>query len=237
MKLTVLGNNGPYPRLGGACSGYLLSSDSGKTNLIIDFGTGCLANLPKHIHYTEISAIVLSHLHFDHMSDMLPLQYAMQFNPTASPIPVYAPDEPAPVRALLNAGCFDPKTICDFSIGEMSITVYPVRHPVPTYAIRVECDDRVFCYTGDSNTLENLDRFLCDCDLLLADAGLAEEHWTEKAPHFSASACGRLARDARAAHLLLTHLNPRYTEETLIREAKTEFDSVDFTEIGKTYSV
>ena len=29
MKLTILGNNGPYPCAGGACSGYLLSSDSG----------------------------------------------------------------------------------------------------------------------------------------------------------------------------------------------------------------
>ena len=24
MKLTILGNNGPYPAAGGACSGYLL---------------------------------------------------------------------------------------------------------------------------------------------------------------------------------------------------------------------
>ena len=45
MKLTVLGNNGPYPAAGGACSGYLLSSDSKHTNVLIECGCGTLANL------------------------------------------------------------------------------------------------------------------------------------------------------------------------------------------------
>ncbi|MDF2532829.1 MAG: hypothetical protein K0Q65_2410, partial [Clostridia bacterium] len=30
MKLTVLGNYGPYPKAGCACSGFLLTSDSAK---------------------------------------------------------------------------------------------------------------------------------------------------------------------------------------------------------------
>lgn len=237
MKLTILGNNGPYPRVGGACSGYILSSDSGKTNIVIDFGTGCLANLPRHLAYSDIDAIVLSHLHFDHMSDMLPLQYALQFNPPKAPIPVYAPDAPAAIRELLNAACFAPRTIGEFSIGEMTVTVYPVRHPLPTYAVRVACDGKVFCYTGDSNTLEGLEVFLSDCDLLLADAGLSTEHWTEQSPHFSAKACGKLAADANAKRLLLTHINPRYSAEELLCEAQAEFNAVACTEIGSSYNI
>ena len=33
MKLTVLGNTGPYPQAGGACSGYLL--ENGPADLVI----------------------------------------------------------------------------------------------------------------------------------------------------------------------------------------------------------
>lgn len=36
MKLTVLGNNGPYPAPGCACSGYSLQSDSGATSILLD---------------------------------------------------------------------------------------------------------------------------------------------------------------------------------------------------------
>ena len=45
MKLTILGNNGAYPRANGACSGYLLTSDSGDTRILIDCGTGVLNRL------------------------------------------------------------------------------------------------------------------------------------------------------------------------------------------------
>ena len=51
MKLTILGNNGPYPCASGACSGYLLSSDSGATNVLIDCGAGVLANLARALFW------------------------------------------------------------------------------------------------------------------------------------------------------------------------------------------
>ena len=59
MKLTILGNNGPYPSAGGACSGYLLCSDT--TRVLIDCGSGTLANLPRHIAWAELDAVIYSH--------------------------------------------------------------------------------------------------------------------------------------------------------------------------------
>ena len=43
MKLTILGNNGPFPAAGGACSGYLLQH--GEHCVQLDMGTGVLARL------------------------------------------------------------------------------------------------------------------------------------------------------------------------------------------------
>ena len=62
MKLTVLGINGPFPAPGGACSGYLLTSDSGKTKVLIECGAGILGRMERFVDLHELSGIVLSHL-------------------------------------------------------------------------------------------------------------------------------------------------------------------------------
>ena len=134
MKLTILGNNGPYPGPGGACSAYLLSSDT--TNVLIECGTGALANLSRYIDWDQLDAVVLSHLHFDHMSDMLPMQYALQFHPHTGGLKVYAPKTPETVRALLNVPCYDAADIQDVQIGDIHFSFTPVRHPVECYALR-----------------------------------------------------------------------------------------------------
>ena len=237
MKLTILGNNGPYPCAGGACSGYLLSSDSGRTKLLIDCGTGTLANLSKHLAWDALDAVILSHLHFDHMSDMLPMQYALQFHSRAEALPVYAPLTPAPVRALLEVPAYALHPMEDAQIGEFSVRFFPGRHPVQSFAMRIACDGAAFVYTGDTNEIEGLDRFAEHADLLLADAGLSSADWKQAAPHLSAAGCGRLARCAGVKRLLLTHLNPKYAHATLESEARAEFDHAEIAEIGAEYAI
>lgn len=237
MKLTILGNNGPYPCAGGACSGYLLRSDSGRTSLLIDCGTGVLASFSKVLDWDMLDAVILSHLHFDHMSDMLPMQYALQFHPRAEALPVYAPLTPAPVRALLEVPAYALHPMEDAQIGEFSVRFFPGRHPVQSFAMRIACDGAAFVYTGDTNEIEGLDRFAEHADLLLADAGLSSADWKQAAPHLSAAGCGRLARCAGVKRLLLTHLNPKYAHATLESEARAEFDHAEIAEIGAEYAI
>ena len=237
MKLTILGNNGPYPAPGGACSGYLLESDSGNTTILIDCGAGVLANLMGAGALDRLDAVVLSHLHFDHMSDMLPMQYAIQFHPRKHPLPVYAPGTPEMPRALLDCGCYDLWSCEDVTIGEMRVSFNPARHPVETKAIAVVCDDARFVFTGDSNTDALLELFCEDADLLLADAGHSEADWKPTAPHFSAALCGKLAKDTHARRLLLTHFNPKYDPDDLLNEARQHFAKAELAKIGEVYYI
>lgn len=237
MKLTVLGNNGPYPEQNGACSSYLLESDSGNTRILIDCGTGSLANLRGICTPDKLDAVILSHLHYDHMSDILPMQYALQFAPQREPLPVYAPKTPVQVRALLDAPCYAVKDIEDMTIGEIRITFFAARHPVETFAVRAEGDGSVFVFTGDTNETAGLADFCGNADLLLADAGLSEENWHDKAPHLSAARCGKLASEAGARRLLLTHFNPKYTIPSLVSEASAYFRDTCAAEIGKEYTI
>src|SRR4029453_1592114 len=67
MRLTVLGCAGSFPGPGPACSAYLVEADGFR--LMLDFGTGSLSALQRYASLTSVDAILLSHLHLDHMVD------------------------------------------------------------------------------------------------------------------------------------------------------------------------
>jgi ribonuclease BN (tRNA processing enzyme) len=77
VKITVLGCSGSYPGKGGACSGYLV--DDGTTRLWIDAGSGTLANLQHHVDMADVDALVLSHEHPDHWSDLEGFHNVLRF--------------------------------------------------------------------------------------------------------------------------------------------------------------
>lgn len=104
LSLTVLGRSGPYAEAGGACSGYLVTA--GDTRVLVDCGNGITGNLLQVCSLAELDAIVLSHLHPDHVSDLYVLRYGFHYQlmkgvRTKGPIPVYAPREPAEEFARL----------------------------------------------------------------------------------------------------------------------------------------
>ena len=234
MLLTILGCSGPYPAQGGACSGYLLESNSGKTRLLIDCGSGVLSRLPDP---ASLSGAVLTHLHYDHMSDMLPLQYYLQFHPRTRPLPVIAPLEPREIRNLLDCAYYDLESQEDRELGEMTLRFLPAKHPVPGACVCVECDQSKFVFTGDTNELPELSLFADRADLLLMDAGLSEADWSAGKPHLSAMRCAKIAREAHARALILTHLNPQYDPAALLQEAQAEYPGAQLAVPGRKIPV
>src|SRR5918997_941467 len=89
LKVTVLGCSGSYPGPGSACSGYLVEDDS--TKLWLDAGSGTLANLQRHIDPADLDAVVLSHEHPDHWTDLEGFQHVLRFILEQQGFPVYAP--------------------------------------------------------------------------------------------------------------------------------------------------
>ena len=70
MQITVLGKSPSWQDAGGACSGYLVAD--GDTRLLLDCGNGVFAKLREHLQYTDIDAVLVSHLHADHILDLIP---------------------------------------------------------------------------------------------------------------------------------------------------------------------
>jgi ribonuclease BN (tRNA processing enzyme) len=71
MELTVLGCRSGMPAAGQASSGYLLTT--GTQTVLLDCGPGVATALSAVIEPTELTAVVISHLHSDHCYDLLPL--------------------------------------------------------------------------------------------------------------------------------------------------------------------
>lgn len=237
MKLIPLGVNGPFPAPGGACSGNLLLSEDGQTKILIDLGAGTLSRLEKLADPGTITAIVLTHLHYDHMADMTVLKYLYQIMPPEKNIPVLLPDGPASIRMLLEDPHLDLMPHTDLQFGPLSLSFTPAYHPVPAVSLRVTEGSQTLAVTGDTNRNDALDLFFDGADLILADCGMDEAHWTPTCPHLSAALCGRLAASCRAGQLLLTHLRPDMDQELLLKEARAFYPAAELAKPGTIYCI
>lgn len=244
MKLTILGNNGPFPSAGGACSGYLIQEES--KNILIDCGNGVLSNLFKIIPFEKLDAIILTHLHSDHISDMMVLRYGVQIKMMKGmvdkPVTVYAPSEPAEEYNRLNLkGIFDLRTInaeLRLKLGNMELSFSEMKHPVKCFAVSVYNGRKRFVFSGDTAWNENIVEFSKKADLIMLDAGLlAKDKTSENVPHLTAEECGIVAKRAGAKKLMLTHFWPEYDQKELLSEAKKHFDNVELSELMKTYEM
>ncbi len=102
MRITVLGKSPSWQDAGGACSGYLV--EDGDTRLLLDCGNGVFSKLRQRIDYTELDAVLISHLHADHFLDLVPYAYALVYAPRQQPVPVGGyPGTDAPARPRLIA--------------------------------------------------------------------------------------------------------------------------------------
>lgn len=233
MKLHLLGVNGPFPESGGATSGYLL--ETGTDLFQLDLGSGTLALLTALTAPESLSALFISHWHYDHTADLPVLMYRLQALERS--LPVFGPADPSsPVFQLVACSpCFSFTAVNPgdrFVLGTASVAVTAARHPVPAVGYRITLGDISFGYTGDTNTLPSLAADFDHCRLLLADGLFTSGAWSEEKPHLSAELAARLAAETHAEELIITHLNPFVASRTLLDEARCYFPSVRLAEPG-----
>ena len=207
LTLTVLGCSGSYPGPGGACSGYLVHD--GTTRVWVDAGCGTLANLQRHVALDEVDAIVLSHEHPDHWSDLEGWNNVLRFVLDRDAFPVYAP-------AGLRGRTYDGMSSVDWndiahgdgvSIGTMDFTFSRTDHGPETLGMRVEAGGRSFGYSADTGPAWSLEALGHGLDLALCEATVPTDQ-EGKMQHLSARQAGQQATDAGAGRLVLTHLWP-----------------------------
>jgi len=244
MKLTILGNNGPFQSPGGACSGYLITE--GRRKILIDCGNGVLSNLLKFVKFEELDSIILTHLHSDHMSDMMVLRYGIQIKRNRGlldkSLNVFAPPEPLEEYKRLdinNVFVLNPITSeLVLNYDNLKITFSEMKHPVKCFGVSVENGEKRFVFSGDTSWNENIIEFSKNCDLLMLDAGLlSKDKTSENVPHLTARECGIIADKSGTQKLLLTHFWPEDDLMNHLAEAKENFSNVEIAGLLRTYEI
>ena len=236
MKLHLLGVNGPFPQSRGATSGYLL--EAGDNLFQFDLGSGVLGMLTALTAPESVTGLFLSHWHFDHAADIPVLMYRLQAMNRI--LPVYGPADPESslYRLVSSSPCFaftEVSAGSEFGSGNAAIRVTAARHPVPAVGYTVFFEGKTFGYTGDTNTLPSLARDFSGCDLLLADGLFPHDSWTDEKPHLSAELAARLAVEANAGSLIITHLNPFIPLQVLLNEARAVYPRSQLAEAGTSF--
>ncbi|GAA0796871.1 MBL fold metallo-hydrolase [Spirilliplanes yamanashiensis] len=230
MQLTVLGCAGSFPGPESACSAYLLRAEG--FTLLVDFGPGSLSALQRYGDLYGVDAILLTHLHCDHMLDACSYVVVRRYAPGGPlpPVPVYAPAgapdriaaaysaEGEPVDDVFTFYSLQPGT---FPIGPFTVTADRVNHPIETYGVRVEHAGRVLAYSSDTAPCEALLRLAQDADLFLCEASYLDGADNPPGLHLTGGEAGEAATKANVGRLLLTHLVPAWAGEASTVEAAT----------------
>jgi ribonuclease BN (tRNA processing enzyme) len=242
MKLTVLGMYAPYPPAGCATSGYLLQG--GGTSILLDCGSGVISRLRQFAEIEELSAVILSHLHGDHMADTAILRYMPEYRRRfgqgdGERVVIYAPPEPeAEYGWLCGRETFEVRPVFHgmfAAAGGMACTFFAMRHPYPCYGVRVECEGKVFAFTGDTVMNPNLPALVQNADLLLCDSAFLSRDKTPSSVHLSAAEAAALSRDNGVKRLILTHFLAHYPKGVHLEEARAVFENAEAAEEMYSY--
>ncbi|MBP7332604.1 MAG: MBL fold metallo-hydrolase [Firmicutes bacterium] len=256
MKLTVLGCWAPYPRAGGACSGYLLQEAG--LNILLEAGSGSLSRLMSVIDFRRLDAVIVTHLHHDHYSDLFVLRYALEGarrdGSRSRPLPLFVPGAPAngygelagydqaftvtPIENLPQESPGQDFALYSLSVGGLKFRFAPIKHPLPGYSVAVG-EPGGLVFSSDTARTKAIEYLAQNAGLFLCEAsGQDSDTEAMKDAHLTAGQAGALARDVGAKRLLLTHFWPEYDPALLGQQAEKTFKNpVELAGEGETYLV
>ncbi|MDM7832585.1 MBL fold metallo-hydrolase [Cellulomonas edaphi] len=260
MRLVVLGCAGSYPSADSAASGYLVQADdaSGRTwTVLLDLGNGALGPLQRYGDPTALDAVALSHLHADHVADMVVLNVLRRYRPDGPcpPVDVWGPAGTG--ERLSQIAGKDPATDVDGQfafhqwragepvvVGPFTLTPVPMLHPIPAFGVRVQgpSDEDpartvTLAYTGDTDACPGLDELATGADLLLSEAAFVEgRDDAVRGVHLTGRRAGQAAATGGSGRLVLTHLPAWTPGEVVTAEARDVYDGrIDVATPGATY--
>lgn len=264
MRLTVLGKSPAWSDAGGACSGYLIE-DSG-TAVMLDCGNGAFAKLRAVRDYTEIDAVVISHLHADHILDLVPYAYGLLLSPRQQPASVAGyPGTADPARPRLVApsgagrtfgrltGAWGSETLipdafaleeydpgATVEVGPLKASFRRVPHYVPSHAVSMSSTNGGgrLTFGADCGPSEELVEAASGADLLLIEATLPRPERAVARGHLTPAEAGDHARRAGAKRVVLIHISDEIDPAWAAGEASDAFGApVEVATEGAVYEL
>ncbi len=235
MKLTILGSGTAVPSLQRNSAGLLLQT--GQSQCLIDCGYGTLHQLLRlGLSYHDIDRIFFTHVHPDHICDLIPFLFASKYpdSPRTRDLAlVGAPGFGEFFRTLQNAFRhwlkpdtyrleiveLDQETMeCD----DFRITPFPVRHMDLSRGYRFENPSGpTLAVSGDTDYCESLIDLGRGADLMVLECSFPDDKKVAK--HLTPGEAGRIAERAKCKTLCLTHFFPPCEMETILEQCQNEY--------------
>jgi ribonuclease BN (tRNA processing enzyme) len=263
LRITVLGKSPSWQDAGGACSGYLIETE--RTRVLLDCGNGVFGKLREHLDYTEVDAVIISHLHADHFLDLVPYSYALIYAPKQQPVPVHiweGTDNPARPRLIappharetfqrivgswgnddLIESAFQLEEYSggeEVEVGDIAARFHPVPHFIETFAVRISGGGSgEIVYSADTRPGEEIVEVARDADLLLIEGTLPRPERTGIRGHLTPEEAGEHAREAGVRRVVITHISDELGDDWAREEAERGFRGpVEIAREGATYEV
>ncbi|HXY67841.1 MAG TPA: ribonuclease Z [Gemmatimonadales bacterium] len=196
--------------------------ERGDVRLLMDCGAGATHQLARcGLAWEHVSHVAVSHFHPDHFGELPALLFALRHaTKREEPLVIVGPAGTVRLVKALAEGFGDwmldpgyPIGILDLHAGEpfplspdVMLDVHPTPHTPESVAFGVSAPEGRIVYTGDTGPSDDLAVWAKGCDLLLAECSLPDGQGVDG--HLTPDGVGRLAADAGAGRLVLTHLYP-----------------------------
>jgi len=208
----------------------------GEAKILVDCGPGTLKQLEKaNLSYKDIDMVFITHFHVDHISDLGPLIQALNWTPgfdrkkdllLVGPAgfqtfykkyikPVCGTPRPDTYKIIIK----ETKDYLEFD--GFKVQCRKTVHSSESIAYRLIEEEKSLVISGDCDFDESLIEFSKQADVLLLECSFA--NGKKMKGHLVSQECGRVAREAGAKRLILTHLYPPLTGVERLEEVKEIF--------------
>jgi len=221
MNVILLGTGVGIPQADRAQSSLLIRDED---VLLIDCGAGAILRLGEiGMSPLEIDTVLLTHLHLDHVADLLPLAKARYllgepwlniWGPVGTEELMRSLQSLYPYLRSIKLDVTEISAGCRFEICGFGVSSASAIHSVPALCYRIEGSRTVTC-SGDTEPAASVSELASGSDLLVHECSFPDGF--EVTNHTTPAALGRIVSDV--GEIILTHFYPqcRGLEEDMAR--------------------
>jgi ribonuclease BN (tRNA processing enzyme) len=214
LKVTLLGTGVGIPQPGRSQPAILVENDH---PLLLDCGAGTLMRLDQlGMPINDLDTVVLTHLHLDHVSDVLALANARYLSDLYG-LQIYGPEgtdiwwkivkSVYPNLEKMEAAVHELKPMDTVTLKGFDIFAEEAVHSVTALAYRIECQDRILVYSGDTEPSARVAALAQGADLLIHECSFPEPF--EVTNHSTPRKLGQMLRNTDVMQMVLTHFYPQ----------------------------
>lgn len=234
-ELIILGSGTGIPSLKRGSPGLLVIS--GGSTISIDSGSGTLRRLLEAgITYQDIDLLLYTHIHPDHIADLVPFLFACNYADLPRQNDLTCLGGPGficyfeklkktygswidPQSYHLEVGETSPQP---FFFRDLRILSKPMAHIPESVGYRIEFKDgKSMTFSGDTDYCRNIVDLADHVDLLVLECSFPDGKKAEG--HLTPSLAGKIALESHSKRLALTHLYPDCDHVDILGQCRKTF--------------